>query len=32
MKPFDAAFYQFLEGLAEEETVPLDIPADLTPA
>ena len=32
MKPFDAAFYQFLEGLAEEETVPLDIPADLGPS
>ena len=32
MKPFDAAFYQFLERLAEEEVVPLDIPADLGPS
>ncbi len=32
MKPFDAAFYQFLERLAEEKTVPLGIPTDLTPA
>ena len=31
-KTYTTTFYQFLEGLAEKKTAPLDIPADLTPA